>query len=181
MKKLLSLFAIVIMATPFCNAQQTEKYSAYKVEATRQFRLSGSTWLTKITEDSAMTANNATTSIPTVDAVKKYITGYVAAPTGSMSIPTLTVTTKLNVIAGANKAFNTAVLVAGTVTVTNTAVTTSSKIIVYLVTPGGTLGVQYAAPAASIVNGTSFVINSYQTTAAVQAADVSTVAWMIIN
>ncbi len=80
---------------------------------------------------------------------------------------------------GTNKTLNTTVLVAGTKTVTNTDVKTTSKIIVFLVSPSGTLGVHYAVP--TITANTSFVINSYQTTGSVQTSDTSTVGYVIIN
>jgi hypothetical protein len=68
----------------------------------------------------------------------------------------------------------TATLVGGTVTVSTTAVTTSSKIQLTRNTPGGTLG-HLSVPDASIVSRTSFVINSNS------GSDTSTVNWLIIN
>jgi hypothetical protein len=75
--------------------------------------------------------------------------------------------------------FGTTTLVAGVKTVTNTAVTSTSKIIVFLITPGGTLGVQYYV--STITAGTSFIIKSAQTTGADQTSDTSTVGYVIIN
>ncbi|MGN6530149.1 MAG: hypothetical protein ACTHK0_00165, partial [Ginsengibacter sp.] len=68
----------------------------------------------------------------------------------------------------------TATLSAGTVTVSSTAVTTSSKILVSVNTPGGTQGF-LSVPTASIVAGSSFVINSSS------ATETSTVNWVIVN
>ena len=62
----------------------------------------------------------------------------------------------------------------GTVTVSTTAVKTGAKIFLSVNTPGGTQGF-LSAPAASITNGVSFVINS------TSATDTSTVNWWIIN
>ena len=73
-----------------------------------------------------------------------------------------------------NLSIGTATLVAGTVTVATTAVKTGAKIFLSVNTPGGTQGF-LSAPAASITNGTSFVINSTDIT------DTSTVNWWIIN
>lgn len=65
-------------------------------------------------------------------------------------------------------------MTAGTITVSTTAVTASSKIFLTYNTIGGTPGF-LSAPTASIVAGTSFVINSSSGT------DTSTVNWWIIN
>jgi hypothetical protein len=73
-----------------------------------------------------------------------------------------------------NISIGTATLVAGTATVATTAVKTGAKIFLSVNTPGGTQGF-LSAPAASITNGTSFVINSSD------VADTSTVNWWIIN
>jgi hypothetical protein len=75
---------------------------------------------------------------------------------------------------GSADVVGTATLVAGTVTVATTAVTAASKIFVTVNTPGGTPGF-ISVPTASIVAGTSFVINSSN------AADTSTINWWIIN
>jgi hypothetical protein len=73
-----------------------------------------------------------------------------------------------------NPSIGTATLVAGTVTVSTTAAKTGSRIFISRNTPGGTPG-HLSAPVASIVNGTSFVINSSS------ATDTSTVNWWVIN
>ncbi len=88
---------------------------------------------------------------------------------------------KLKIATGSNASIGTATLVAGTVVVSTTAITTSSKVFVSLNTPGGTLGLSYSIPGASIVNGTSFVINAVDTTGAVLVTDTSTINWWIIN
>ncbi len=69
-------------------------------------------------------------------------------------------------------AIGTATLVAGTKTVTTTKVKTGDHIQLTRNTPGGTTG-DLSAPAASIVDGTSFVINADVNT------DTSTVNWAI--
>jgi hypothetical protein len=82
---------------------------------------------------------------------------------------------KLNIpTTGANAAAGTATLVAGTVTINTTAIKTGSIVMLTRNTPGGTIG-DLSAPIASFVAGTSFVINSGN------AADTSTVNWIIIN
>ena len=68
----------------------------------------------------------------------------------------------------------TATLVGGTVTVSTTAVKTGSIIALTRNTPGGTVG-DLSAPVASIVNATSFVINSASGT------DTSTINWQIVR
>jgi len=71
---------------------------------------------------------------------------------------------------GANAAMGASVLVAGTVTVSNTLVTASSRIFLTNQVAGGTLGILSIG---TRVAGTSFVINSSS------ATDTSTVAWEI--
>ncbi len=66
----------------------------------------------------------------------------------------------------------TAILVAGTVTVSNSMIRSDSKIYVTVVTPGGTQGF-LSVP--TITSGTSFVINSSS------ASETSTVNWRIEN
>lgn len=75
---------------------------------------------------------------------------------------------------GAADVQGTATLVGGTVTVNTSAVQTGDKIFTARNTTGGTAG-HLNAPVASIVNGTSFVINSSSGT------DTSTVNWWIIK
>lgn len=81
---------------------------------------------------------------------------------------------KIKVATGTNASVGTATLVAGTVTVNTTAVAAGSLIFVSRNTPGGTTG-SLSAPSASIVAGTSFVINSSSNT------ETSTVNWWIVN
>lgn len=88
---------------------------------------------------------------------------------------------KINIATGSNASVGTATLSSGTITVNTTAVTTNSIIFLTLNTPSGTLGISYSAPAGSIVNGTSFVINSVSTGGVVVITDNSTVNWWIVN
>lgn len=82
---------------------------------------------------------------------------------------------KISIATGTNASIGTsAAMTAGTITISTTAVTASSKIFLTPNTPGGTAGI-LSAPTASIVAGTSFVINSSNN------ADTSTVNWWIIN
>lgn len=73
-----------------------------------------------------------------------------------------------------NVSIGTATLVGGTKTIATSAIKTGSKVFLSVNTPGGTQGF-LSAPAASIVDSTSFVINSTSVT------DTSTVNWWIIN
>ena len=81
---------------------------------------------------------------------------------------------KIKIATGSNASLGTATLVGGTVTVSTTAVATGSKIFVSRNTVGGTTG-NLSTPDASIVNGTSFVINS------TSGSETSTINWWIIN
>lgn len=88
----------------------------------------------------------------------------------------------LTVIGGANGKQNTATLVAGTVTVSNSSVTANSFIYIsrHSANASTALG---ELNVGTITPGTSFVINSLQqaTPGSVQTADVSTVFWMIVE
>lgn len=76
-----------------------------------------------------------------------------------------------NMDSGAGKRMGTAVLVAGTVTVTNPQVVAGSVIMLQRKTVGGTVGdLTFAVTA-----GTSFTITS------ASATDTSTVVWVIFN
>jgi len=92
----------------------------------------------------------------------------------TQTVTNKTIGDKVRITTGSNASVGTATLVAGTITVNTTSVATSSIIMLTRNTPGGTIG-QLSAPSASIVNGTSFVINSDN------AADTSVVNWFIIN
>lgn len=98
--------------------------------------------------------------------------GAITATNGNLVLGTAG--NKLSIATGANASVGTAELVAGTVTVSTTAVTTNSKIFVTV----GTLGTVVAPQAMyvdAIVNGTSFDITSADGT------DTSFVNWLIIN
>lgn len=73
---------------------------------------------------------------------------------------------------GSNASVGTAVLVAGTVTVSTTQALTNSVILLTCQVPGGTPGFLHVS---SRVNGTSFTITSSS------GSDTSTVGWLIIN
>lgn len=79
---------------------------------------------------------------------------------------------KIKIATGSNASVGTATLAAGTVTVNTTAVSSSSKIFVTVVSPSGTQGF-LSVP--TITDATSFVINS------TSATETSTVNWWIVN
>ena len=99
--------------------------------------------------------------------------------TGNLAL--LTAGNKLKIATGSNASVGTTTLASGTVTVSTTAVTSSSLIFVVYDTPSGTLAAGLSAPVASITNGTSFVINSLTTAGTVNTADNSSVRYWIIN
>ncbi|RKR83181.1 hypothetical protein BDD43_3383 [Mucilaginibacter gracilis] len=83
----------------------------------------------------------------------------------------ITAGNKIKIATGTNASIGTATLVSGTVTINTTAAATSSIILLTRATAGGTTGtLSY-----TIVNGTSFTINSSS------SADTSTIAYVIIN
>lgn len=94
--------------------------------------------------------------------------------TGLTTVAAFTATGPLSITAGANKSVGQAVLVGGTVTVSNTRVTASSIIFLTDATTGSLVNIG-TPTVGTIVAGTSFVINSSN------AFDTSTVNWLIIN
>lgn len=79
---------------------------------------------------------------------------------------------KLNIATGTNASVGLATLVGGTVTVSTTAVTSNSGIMLTCRTVGGTQGMLRIS---AITGGTSFVITSSS------ATDTSQISWLIIN
>lgn len=79
---------------------------------------------------------------------------------------------KLRIATGANASVGTATLVAGTVTVSTTAITTNSKVFLTCAAVGGAQGMLSVD---NIVNGVSFDIVSSD------VADTSDVNWLIVN
>ena len=75
--------------------------------------------------------------------------------------------------------FGTTTLVSGTNTITTPIVTSNSKILVYLLSPSGTIGHNYYV--STITAGTSFVIKSVQSNSSDQTGDNSVVGYIIIN
>ena len=90
---------------------------------------------------------------------------------GNLSL--LTAGNKLKIATGSNASIGqSGAMTAGSITISTTAVTSSSIIMLVHATVGGTQGILSVG---TIVNGTSFVINSSS------ATDTGTVNWWIIN
>lgn len=90
---------------------------------------------------------------------------------GSVTLPTAG--NKLNIATGSNASIGvSAAMTAGTITISTTAVTSNSIIILTHASLGGTQGILSVG---TITDGTSFVINSSN------AADTGTVNWWIVN
>jgi hypothetical protein len=99
--------------------------------------------------------------------------GAITATNGNLNLATAG--NKLLIATGANASIGTsAAMTAGTITISTTAVTASSKIFLTANTLAGTPGT-LSAPTGSITAGTSFVITSSSST------DTSTVNWWIVN
>lgn len=119
------------------------------------------------------TGNTAVTGSLTASTTLTATLGNITATNGNLVLGTAG--NKLSIATGANASIGTsAAMTAGTITIATTAVTANSIIFLTVNTPGGTQGT-LSAPTASIVAGTSFVIDSSN------AADTSTVNWLIIN
>jgi len=90
---------------------------------------------------------------------------------GTQTFTNKTIGDKLRITTAANGGAGTSTLVAGTITVANTSVTSSSIIVLSRATSGGTVGtLSYSLSA-----GTSFTITSSSST------DTSTISYLIIN
>lgn len=119
------------------------------------------------------TGNTAVTGSLTASTTLTATLGAITATNGNLVLNTAG--NKVSIATGANASIGTSeAMTAGSVTISTTAVTASSKIFLTANTPGGTQG-ELSAPTASIVAGTSFVINSSSNT------DTSTVNWWIVN
>jgi hypothetical protein len=88
---------------------------------------------------------------------------------------------KIIIAAGSNASVGSATLSSGVITISTTAVDSSSLIFVTYDTPSGTLGSGLSAPASSITAGTSFLIESLTSSGTVNTSDNSIVRWWIIN
>lgn len=84
---------------------------------------------------------------------------------------------KLFITEGTNASVGSTTLVSGTVTVTTSACTSSSRVFVQLTTAGGTLGAHYKVVAGS----GSFVLTSVSTANATVTTDTSSLNWWILN
>lgn len=116
---------------------------------------------------SAITAPGSLTTTTSVTATL----GAITASNGNLVLGTAG--NKLSIATGSNASVGTsAAMTAGTITISTTAVSASSIIFLICATPGGTQGILSVG---TITAGTSFVINSSE------AADTSTVNWLIIN
>lgn len=122
--------------------------------------------------DHAFTVSDSTGTNVLIDANTN--TSTLTLNTSTINTNNLLLTNKLSISTGSNKTVGTATLVAGSITVNNTSVTSSSLIFVSRTTSAGTIG-HLSCPIASIVNNTSFVINSSS------ATDTSTINYWIIN
>jgi hypothetical protein len=109
----------------------------------------------------------------TTTSMNPHTTGTYSLGTSSLVYKNLYIN-KAFITTGSNASIGTAVLVAGTVTVSTTAVTASS--IIFLTCQVlGTVTVASALSIGTVTAGTSFVINSAVVT------DTSTIGWWIIN
>lgn len=136
------------------------------VTATRTLTIATAT--TSIT--GALTSTDWNTFNNKAPTVSPIFTGDVNSSTGNVLVSTLG--KSLQIKTGVNSKIGIAVLIAGTVTVSNTSVTANSRIFVTSQTDGGTPGgLRVSAKTVS----TSFVIKS------TSATDTSTVAWMIVE
>lgn len=123
----------------------------------------------------ASTGNITTTAGSITSATTLTATlGAITATNGNLVLGTAG--NKLSIATGSNASVGTTAALSGTpgtITVSTTAVTASSIILISRNTPGGTLG-NLSVPSASISAGVHFIINS-------DANETSTVNWMIIN
>lgn len=140
----------------------------------------GQIWVDKIArlsyQLSAVSAGSASWNLTSISSTASFpgtltTAGTITATNGNLVLGTAG--NKLSIATGTNASIGTsAAMTGGTITISTTAVTASSKIFLTAVTPGGTQG---TLSVGTIVAGTSFVINSSS------GSDTSTVNWLIIN
>lgn len=129
------------------------------------FAGSGSTLTASLS--STLVAPGSVTATTTLTATA----GAITATNGNLVLGTAG--NKLSITTGANASIGVSgAMTAGTITISTTAVTASSKIFLTHASVGGTVG---TLSVGTITAGTSFVINSSNN------ADTSTVNWWIIN
>lgn len=121
------------------------------------------------------TGNTAVTGSLTASTTLTATLGAITATNGNLVLGSAGNKLLVHATTAASDSIGTsAAMTSGTVTVSTTAVTAASKIFLTHNTVGGTIGI-LSAPTASIVAGTSFVINSSS------ALDTSTVNYWIVN
>lgn len=134
---------------------------------------SGSTSVARIYEDGRMNL---------AQAGSRFAIGAAGDPTEALEVTgNVRLTTAGNGIkikTGTNATMGRTTLVGGTVTVATTKATATANIILTTQVPGGTIGHPVVV---SRVNNTSFTIESRDGAGALQAADTSTVAWVIFE
>lgn len=115
------------------------------------------------------------------NAVIKQATTPGTAQTGNANLTGTVVVGKVVLPTGAAGTAGTATLVAGTVTISTTAVTANSVVLAVVRTPAGApQGAKLAVP--TITGGTSFIVNAVDTaTGATVATDTSTIYWSFVN
>lgn len=174
MKKLLTILFLFISATTFAQRRDTNfiKGGGGTIDSLDVSKLKGDKIDTSLIPQSIINIDNLGAGITTLRGSNDTLHSSNISGAG-----TVTVTKGADsgiVITGTGGIGGTATLSSGTVTVSTVSVKTGAKIFVTYNTPSGTQGF-LSAPVASIVDATSFVINSSS------ASDNSTVNWQIIN
>lgn len=121
---------------------------------------------------------SATGSTLTVDLVADVATNSLEATGGNVIISN--VGSGLSIAEGSNARMGQATLVAGTVTIANTSVTAATRIFVSRTDINSSTGLG-TLEGGTITPATSFVINSYNSTAAIETNDVSIVNWFLVE
>jgi hypothetical protein len=120
-----------------------------------------------------MVANYSTSKVTLLTGQwNETVTGSVT-PTGGMTLP---LGASLTFTHGTGARAGTSVLASGTVTVSNTTIATGDYVALTYATAATSVGI-LSAPVASFTAGTSFIINSLTTAAAVNTSDTNIVYW----
>jgi hypothetical protein len=105
----------------------------------------------------------------------------VATVAGVVNTGATSITAATTKAAGSASCGKAALDSSGTVTIATTAVTANSIIFLNRSVAGGTAGTLYAALAADITAGTSFIIRSYSSGTTAATTDTSTIQWCVVN
>jgi len=131
-----------------------------------------------IGEDATNFSFNDTTNVLTVGSGVTITAGQITATNGNLVLGTAG--NGIQIKTGSNARIGQATLVSGTVTISNTSVTTNTRIFLTRANSNSSTAIG-ALTVGTVTANTSFIINSLSPSATVTTTDVSIVNWMLIE